>query len=54
MVPMSVVDYLVVHELSHLVYDNHLREFWNTVASIVPEVKEKREWLKINGRRLVF
>jgi len=54
MAPMSIVDYLVVHELTHLVHDNHSREFWATVGSIIPEVKDKREWLKINGRRLSF
>ena len=54
MAPMSIVDYLVVHELTHLVHDNHSREFWATVGSIIPDVKDKREWLKINGRRLNF
>ena len=52
--PMSIVDYLVVHELTHLIYDNHSREFWATVGSIIPDVKDKREWLKINGRQLSF
>jgi hypothetical protein len=54
MAPMSIVDYLVVHELTHLVHDNHSKEFWATVGSIVPDVKDKREWLKVNGRRLSF
>jgi predicted metal-dependent hydrolase len=52
--PMSIVDYLVVHELTHLLHDNHSKEFWATVGSIIPDVKAKREWLKINGRRLSF
>jgi len=52
--PMSIVDYLVVHELTHLLHDNHSKEFWSTVGSIIPDVKAKREWLKINGRRLSF
>jgi len=52
--PMSIVDYLVVHELTHLLHDNHSREFWATVGSIIPDVKAKREWLKVNGRRLSF
>ena len=54
MAPMSIVDYLVVHELTHLVHDNHSKEFWATVGSIVHDVKDKREWLKVNGRRLSF
>jgi hypothetical protein len=54
MAPMSIVDYLVVHELTHLIHDNHSREFWTTVASIIPNFKEKKNWLKVNGRRLDF
>jgi len=52
MAPMSVVDYLVVHELVHLLEDNHSREYWKTVESIIPDYREKREWLRVNGRRL--
>ena len=54
MAPMSIVDYLVVHELTHLIHDNHSRDFWSTVAAIIPDIKEKKEWLKVNGRRLDF
>jgi len=54
MAPMSVVDYLVVHELTHLIHDNHSRDFWSTVAAVIPDIKEKKEWLKVNGRRLDF
>jgi predicted metal-dependent hydrolase len=54
MAPMSIVDYLVVHELTHLIHDNHSRDFWNIVGAIIPEVKDKREWLKINGRMFNF
>jgi hypothetical protein len=52
MAPMSIVDYLVVHELTHLIHDNHSRNFWATVAVIIPDFKKKQEWLKINGRKL--
>jgi hypothetical protein len=51
---MSIVNYLVVHELTHLLHDNHSKEFWSTVGSIIPDVKAKREWLKVNGRLLNF
>ena len=52
MAPMSIVDYLVVHELTHLIYDNHSKDFWNTVESIIPKIKEKKEWLRVYGKRL--
>ncbi|MCF8002467.1 MAG: M48 family metallopeptidase [Halanaerobiales bacterium] len=44
----------MVHEVTHLLHDNHSREFWSTVGSIISDVKDKREWLKINGRRFSF
>ncbi len=52
MAPMSVIDYLVVHELAHLKHPNHSRNFWDLVGSIIPNYKEKKEWLKINGNAL--
>ena len=36
----------------HLVHPNHSKEFWNKLASIVPDYKEREEWLRVNGRRL--
>ncbi|SJZ82649.1 M48 family metallopeptidase [Selenihalanaerobacter shriftii] len=52
MAPMSVVDYIVVHELAHLKYPNHSKDFWDLVGTIIPNYKEKQEWLRINGKQL--
>lgn len=52
MAPVDVVDYVVVHELCHLRVMNHSRDFWNLVASILPDFQESRKWLKSNGHRL--
>ncbi|MBM7556838.1 M48 family metallopeptidase [Halanaerobacter jeridensis] len=52
MAPMSVVDYLVVHELAHLKYPNHSKEFWQLVEAVIPNYEEKQEWLRVNGRQL--
>ncbi|MBL4937583.1 M48 family metallopeptidase [Clostridium sp. YIM B02515] len=52
MAPENIVDYLVVHELCHLVHMNHSSNFWNLVKSILPNYKEAEEWLKINGINL--
>jgi len=52
MAPMSIVDYIVVHELVHLKYPNHSQEFWQLVEAIIPNYEEKKEWLRINGNRL--
>ncbi len=52
MAPSPVIDYLIVHELCHLIHPNHSQDFWNLVFSILPDYKERREWLKKNGGRL--
>jgi len=54
MAPLAVIEYLVVHELVHLIHPNHSRDFWQTVAEIIPDYQEKKEWLRINGRRLII
>jgi hypothetical protein len=54
MAPPAVIEYLVVHELVHLIHPNHSRNFWQTVAEIIPDYQEKKEWLRINGRRLTI
>ena len=54
MAPVSVIDYLVVHELAHLNNFNHRQSFWNTVEMHCPGYKEKEKWLKDNGHLLNF
>ena len=54
MAPSPVIDYLVVHELCHLVHHNHSKDFWNLVASILPDYQERRTWLKENGITLTL
>ncbi len=44
--PMSIIDYVVAHELAHLREMNHSPRFWQTVESIFPEFREARHTLK--------
>lgn len=44
--PLSIIDYVVAHELAHLREMNHSPRFWQTVESIFPEFKEARHTLK--------
>ena len=48
----DVLDYIVVHEMCHMDHRNHSKYFWNRVEEIIPNYKEKHEWLKINGMNL--
>jgi len=48
----DVIDYIVVHEMCHMDHRDHSKYFWNRVEEIMPNYKEKHEWLKINGMNL--
>lgn len=46
MAPISVMDYVIVHELCHLIHPHHSPHFWQKVQSIIPDYKKRRDWLK--------
>jgi predicted metal-dependent hydrolase len=50
--PIHVIDYLIVHELAHLIEQNHGPEFWNIVAVQIPNFDRAKNWLKHNGHKL--
>ena len=52
MAPIEVIDYLVVHELSHLRVADHSQKFWARVERYCPGYKLRQEWLKRNGYQL--
>ena len=52
--PDDVIDYVIIHELTHLMEMNHSDKFWKIVKSIMPDYKEKEKWLKINAGKCDF
>lgn len=52
MAPKPVIDYLIAHETSHLVYMNHSEAFWKVVKRLCPEYNNLKEWLSVYGHRL--
>ncbi len=47
--PFEVQDYVIIHELAHLIEHNHSHRFWDIVTDAMPDYKEKELWLKVNG-----
>jgi predicted metal-dependent hydrolase len=52
--PLEVIDYVIIHELSHLKELNHSKNFWNEVKKCIPEYKEYHDWLRKNSFKLKF
>jgi predicted metal-dependent hydrolase len=50
--PLSIVDYVIVHELVHLRQPDHSPKFWAKVEALMPDYKRRREWLRENERLL--
>ena len=50
--PIFVVDYVIAHELAHLLEPNHTPRFWNIVKIQVPTMDRARGWLRENGQIL--
>lgn len=54
MAPIEVIDYVIVHELCHIHHMNHDRSFWRRVGSIMPDYKEKEEFLARYGQAMTL
>ena len=52
MAPMSVIDYVIVHELAHTKHKHHQSEFWQLLDSILPNNHQAKDWLKERGYQL--
>ncbi len=52
MAPLTIIDYVVVHELAHIAELNHSSRFWRRVSSLMPDYQNRRKWLRENGHLL--
>ncbi len=46
LLPVDIIEYVIVHELSHIVHKNHSKDFWSLVESYLPNYKDLRLELK--------
>ncbi|RXI43658.1 hypothetical protein CRU99_06920 [Malaciobacter mytili] len=44
--PLEVIEYVVIHELAHIKYKNHSKDFWNLVYKYCSDYKKREETLK--------
>lgn len=50
--PDLVLDYVVVHELTHLQHPHHQKAFWAAVETVMPNFRIQRQWLRAHGAEL--
>jgi predicted metal-dependent hydrolase len=53
LMPYFVIDYIIIHELCHIIHMNHSKDFWDLVKQYCPNYKESKNWLKENGAMLM-
>jgi predicted metal-dependent hydrolase len=53
MAPKEIIDYVVVHEMCHMVHLNHDRSFWRLVGSIIPDYEQRQNWLALSSWKMV-
>ncbi|MBM3506832.1 MAG: M48 family metallopeptidase [Alphaproteobacteria bacterium] len=49
MAPPALLDYVIAHELCHVVHKNHSRRFWSRLAKVMPDWRERRDELRRIG-----
>ena len=52
MAPPEVLDYVAAHEAAHLAEMNHSPRYWKIVGQLVPDWRDRRDWLRTHGRSL--
>ena len=52
--PQPVIDYVIIHELAHLIELNHSKRFWKLVETAMPNYREMERWLKENNSKCDF
>jgi predicted metal-dependent hydrolase len=54
LLPPHIIDYIVVHELVHLIEPNHGPRFWKRVEQVLPDWRELRLWLRTQGAAYIL
>ncbi|WGS64718.1 M48 family metallopeptidase [Marinitoga aeolica] len=54
MAPMRKIDYIIVHELAHILHKHHQKSFWDYVSKYCDDYLESRKWFRENGKYLIL
>ena len=54
MAPLDSIDYVVVHELCHMIHLNHDRSFWRLVGKILPDYEKSSNWLDASSWKMIL
>lgn len=54
MTPIFVIDYVIIHELCHLTYLNHSKDFWQLVEKYCPDYQLAKNWLNTHHAELTW
>jgi len=52
--PPGIIDYVIVHELAHMLHHNHSKKFWDQVRAFMPDYEQRKAWLKFHEKTLVI
>lgn len=52
--PLWVIDAVIVHELCHLIHNNHSKEFWTLLDEKYPRYREADGWIKEHGAKCIL
>lgn len=51
--PEKVIDYIIIHELSHFKIKGHSHKFWDYLHKFLPDYEDQINWLSINGSNIL-
>ena len=52
MAPIHVFDYILVHEMAHMIERGHTKDFWRIVSRVISDYEEHKTWLQVHGVEL--
>ncbi|MGC8586587.1 MAG: M48 family metallopeptidase [Candidatus Micrarchaeia archaeon] len=50
--PQRIIEYVVLHEVAHSLFMDHSKDFWSVIERSMPDYRERRRWLRLNGNAL--